>query len=304
MTENQPTNTGPEPVSRRGFLKLGGAMAASTAAAAGIAAYTLSRPAALKPATHLAAGRHAGDLPLDPTDAAWERRSRWAVALMVQNMVPPHVPELSVPEVQVAALHNGEQVAFLIEWADDEEDAIDAMAMFRDAVAVQLPVDPATTPGVTMGAIGQPVHIMQWRATWQRDVDLGRQGVQDAFPNLFHDAPPEALMGAEAARQFYPALAVGNPMARRDRTSPVEDLTAVGFGSLTSHETQTADGRGVHDRNGWHVVIVTPMAAGADKTALTPGISTSIAFAVWDGARGNRGSRKQWSNWTALEIEA
>lgn len=300
MSADNGTNSNTGSVGRRGFLKLAGAVAASTAAAGGIAAYTLNRP---KPATHLVAVRHEGDIPMDHTDRAWTRLPRWTVPLMVQNMVPPHAPALAVAEVRVSALRNSEHIAFLVEWDDDEEDAIDAMARFRDAVAVQLPVDPATQPGVTMGAAGQPVHIMQWRAAWQRDVDFGRQGVKDAFPNTFHDAPPEALMGEEAARQFYPALAVGNPMAQRDRTSPVEDLTAVGFGSLTSHESQTAAGRGIHDRNGWHVIISTPLAAGPDKTALAAGITTSVAFAVWDGASGNRGSRKQWSNWTELEIE-
>jgi hypothetical protein len=277
-----------EKVNRRNFLKVAGAVTVSGVVAA----------------THLVAHRHDGPLPMDPADRAWARLSAWTVPLQIQNLVPQHAPGLAVSEVRVKALHNGEQVGFWIEWDDNEEDAMDAMARFRDAVAVQLPIDPTTTPSVTMGAVNQPVHIMQWRASWQLDVDEGRRGPKDAFPNMFHDAPPEALMGEEAARVFYPALYVGNPMARRDRTSPVEDLTAVGFGSLTTHETQTATGRGAFDGRGWRVVLQTPLSAGAEKTALTPGITTVIAFAVWNGSHGNRGSRKQWSNWTDLEIEA
>jgi len=294
-----------EQVNRRGFLKFAGAMTASTAMAGGVLAYVLNRPRpeVRVPATHLVARRHSGEIPLDPADRAWALLSRWTVPLMVQNMVPQHASELAVPELRVAALRNDERIAFLIEWDDDSEDAVDAMARFRDAVAVQLPVDTTTTPGVTMGAPNQPVHIMQWRAAWQRDVDFGHQGVQANFPNLFHDAPPEALMGEAAARQFYPALAVGNPMAQRDRAWPVEDLTAVGFGSLTSHETQTATARGSFDGNGWHVIITSPLSAGSLKADLKPGLTTSVAFAVWDGGHGNRGSRKQWSNWAELEIE-
>src|SRR5690606_14269954 len=101
---------------------------------------------------------------------------------------------------------------------------------------------------------------------------------------------------------FYPALVANNPMARRGRTSPVEDLSAMGFGSLTSQAEQTASGRGVFER-GWHVILSTPLAGGEHKTALRPGLTTSIAFAIWDGGAGNRGSRKQWSNWTELELE-
>lgn len=300
MTPEASTDRTPTPVDRRRFLKVAGAMAASTAMATGIAARVLTRP---EPATHVVARRHQGDMPPDHQDRAWARTQPWSVPLLVQNLVAPHAPVLAIPELQVRALHNGERIAFLVEWADEAEDAVDSMARFRDAVAVQLPVDMATTPGVTMGAVNQPVHIMQWRAAWQRDVDLGRQGVREAFPNHFQDAAPEDLMGGEAATQFYPALVAGNPMARRERTSPVEDLSAVGFGSLTSQDEQTATGRGVFDR-GWHVVLSTPLAAGEHKTALRPGLTTSIAFAVWDGGGGNRGSRKQWSNWTDLELEA
>lgn len=291
-----------QPVSRRGFLKAAGVAAVGTAVASGIAVRELTRPA---PPAHLVAHRRSGEIPLDPNDRAWTGLARWPVPLLIQNMATPFAPALVVPEVRTRALHNGTHIGFHLEWDDPEADVVDAMARFRDAVAVQLPVDAAAlATGVTMGAVGQPVHIMQWRAAWQVDVDEGRKGVKDAFPNMFHDAPPEALMGEEAARQFYPALVAGNPMARRDRTSPVEDLGAVGFGSLTVHAEQTATGRGVRTPTGWRVVIVTPLAPGADKTALATGTTTNVAFAVWNGSAGNRGARKQWANWSPLEIEA
>lgn len=304
MTTQADPNQGqaPQPqVNRRGFLKLAGAVTASTAVVGAIAARELTRP---EPATHLVAHSHSGELPLDPDDRAWRRLGAWHVPMLIQNMVMPFASDLAVSEVRVRALHNGEQIAFRVEWDDDEEDLVDAMARFRDAVAVQLPVDAATTPSVTMGAVDQPVHIMQWRAAWQVDIDQGRRGVKDAFPHMFHDAPPEALHGEEAARVFYPALYVGNPMVARDRTSPVDDLIAMGFGSLTSHEAQTARGRGVFAERGWAVTLITPLAGGDGKTSLTPGITTSVAFAVWNGSKANRGSRKQWSNWTPLEIKA
>ncbi len=291
----------PETVSRRGFVKAAAAVAASTTVAASIGILELRRS---EPSNQLVARRARGDLPLDPADRAWARVRAWPVQMRVQNLTTPSVSELAVPEVSVRALHNGETMAFLIEWDDADEDSVDVMARFRDAVAVQLPVDPAAPVAVTMGAATQPVHIMQWRAAWQVDVDQGRRGVRDAFPNMYHDASPEALMGEEAARQFYPALVAGNPMARRDRTSPVEDLVAEGFGSLTAHAEQTATGRGVFTGKGWRVVIATPLQPGADKTSLAPGITTNVAFAVWNGSHGNRGARKQWADWTPLEIEA
>jgi len=290
-----------ETVSRRGFVKAAAAVAASTTLAASIGILELRRS---EPANGLVARYQKGDLPLDPSDRAWARVRAWTVPLAVQNLTTPFATELAVPQIAVRVLHNRESIGFHIEWDDGDEDNIDAMARFRDAVAVQFPVDPSAPVAITMGAATQPVHIMQWRAAWQVDVDLGRRGVHDAFPNMYHDAPPEALLGEEAARQFYPALVAGNPMARRDRTSPVEDLIAEGFGSLTAHAEQTANGRGEFTGKGWRVVIVTPLQPGADKTSLSPGLTTNVAFAVWNGSRGNRGARKQWADWTPLEIEA
>ncbi len=289
----------PQTVNRRELLKV--AAAAGGAVAAGLAVRELTHT---RRARQFLARRYDGEIPADPTDRAWTRLAAWTVPLQIQNLIPQHAPDLAVAELRVRALHNGARIGFRVEWDDDEEDLVDAMARFRDAVAVQLPVDPAMTPAVTMGTAGQPVHIMQWRASWQVDVDQGRRGVKDIFPNMFHDAPPEALAGEEAARVFYPALYVGNPMARRDRSSPVEDLVAVGFGSLTSHDEQTANGRGVFNSSRWSVTLISPLAGGEGKAALAPGILTSVAFAVWNGSHGNRGSRKQWSNWTELTIEA
>ena len=286
--------------SRRKLLKVAAATAGGVLAT-GLAINKRSRPTSTGA---LRARHHAGEIPIDPTDKVWARPKARTVPLAIQNLVPQHAPDLAVAELQVRALHNGEQIGFQVSWADAEQDSVDAMAKFRDAVAVQLPVDPASTPAVTMGAATQPVHILQWRASWQVDVDLGHQGVKDIFPNMYHDAPPEALAGEDAARIFYPARYLGNPMARRDRSSPVEDLVAGGFGSLTSQEVQTADGRGVYEEGRWSVTLITPMAGGEGKTALEPGLKTVVAFAVWNGSHGNRGSRKQWSNWTELEIEA
>ena len=300
-TDQTPPTEQRAPVNRRGFLKVAGAVAATTAVAAGIAVRELTQPS---PPKLLVAHRVDHELPLDPDDRAWRRLASWPVTMLAQNMVAPFAADLAVPELRAVALHNGTQIGFRVEWDDEQADQVDAMARFRDAVAVQLPVDPASVPAVTMGAVDQPVHIMQWRAAWQADVDLGRQGVQQTYPNLFHDAPPEALHGEEAARVFYPALYVGNPMARRDRTSPVDDLVAIGFGSLTTHEQQTAQGRGVFENGRWRVTLITPLDAGDGKTKLTPGITTSVAFAVWNGSHGNRGSRKQWANWSELQIEA
>lgn len=78
----------------------------------------------------------------------------------------------AVGAVQVSALHNGDVLAFRLQWSDPSEnrDPYDASA-FPDAAAIAFPVTPGA-PLITMGAPGAPITAWYWRA----DADTeGRQ---------------------------------------------------------------------------------------------------------------------------------
>lgn len=112
-------------------------------------------------------------------------------------------------------------------------------------------------------------------------------------------------MPVDQAKNWYPGWAVGNPLSQRDKRSPVEELVAVGFGTLTTHKEQEAIGKGVHDGRRWRVVIARPMkGAGTNKAEVVPGQTRQVAFAVWNGSAGQRGSRKQYALWVSMEVEA
>lgn len=298
------------PINRRTF-----AQAAVGVAAVGVAA-TLTGWSAVRHADegerepkHLSrritARKVSGDLPLDPTDSVWAELPAVTVPLQQQYMVEPRLdPEGMIPSIIVRSMHNGSQLGFHLSWADPARDNVEAAARFRDSVAVQLPVDATGPVGVVMGQPQRPVHLLHWRASWQRNIESGTDTVQDAFPNAVSDLSPEDVMSPERARGFYPALSAGNAMAVRDRTSPVEELVAEGFGTITTHAQQRADGKGVYSRGKWDVVIVVPLTGGQNQASLKPGDTTTVAVAVWNGARGNRGSRKQFGDWSELELEA
>lgn len=305
---------------RRAFIQTAGSIAAGSVLAAGIAAYVVSRPGA---AEKLVAHRRNGALPIDnPSADAWLDLDHYVVPMLMQQVTTPQPSELAVPELWVRAMHNGTDIAFHVEWGDAVVADIDKMAAFRDSVAVQLPVadEPdATAPktSVTMGlapgtaAGGQPatpaqtVHILHWKASWQYDVDKGRRTVKDIFPNMYNDVTPEGLLGEANSLVFYPGVFAGNSMSARERKTPIEELTASGFGSLTTHEKQGATGKGVNDHGRWRVVLAMPMDSGdASKARVTAGKSVPVAFAVWNGDKKNRGARKQYANWVPMEVEA
>jgi hypothetical protein len=281
------------------------ALAMGTAGAAALAVLGAGRARAADAAAAQAdvRARHVPVIPEDPSDAAWIGIGPVAVALLPQQMVPPMLAEGSIREVRLRALHDGRDIAFHLAWEDDAADDVNAMDRFTDAVAVQLPlVDDGTTP-VLMGAAGKPVHILHWKASWDREIRDGPRQVRDAFPYAVNELPPERVLGEEGARVVYPARYVGNLAASRDRASSVEELVAEGFGTLTTHERQRASGRGVLEHGRWRVVIRLPMAGDAGQVTLEPGAVHSFALAAWDGGRSNRGARKHWSDWRQLHVE-
>ena len=298
---------GPGGVSRRAFIQ-GAAGAGAAAAVAGAAGWLVTGGAdefeTEPPKNRIVARRASGSVPRDPGDATWRSLTSLAVPMLAQNMTTPRVKAPTIQTIALRSLHNGSEIGFHLEWADKAVDDIEAIARFRDSVAVELPVDPDRPTSVMMGQIGRPVHILHWRASWQSEMESGSRSVQRAFPNAVNEVTPEAVLGEEASRVYYPALYVGNLMASRKRTTPVEELIAEGFGTLTAQEDQRAEGRGVQSNGLWSVVIVVPISGSANQVSLKPGGMTRVALAAWDGGAGNRGARKQWSNWISLELES
>jgi hypothetical protein len=248
-----------------------------------------------------------GELPVDdPGAGAWRDTRANLVPLVPQQVVQPFLERAGVTELEVRALSNAVEVALLLEWADDSIDDLDGIRRYHDAVAVQLPVRAgAETPPLTMGAPGNAVHILQWRATWQRDIDSeGRTGVDQIYPNVTHDVMPDDILPPEAANLYWVGREAGNPLSKSIRSTPVEEVVAEGFGTVTHLPNQTARGHGRNDDGRWRVIVAVPSARPNVGEALSPGTSWPVSFAVWLGSDENRGGRKHISGWLPFEIEA
>jgi len=167
-----------------------------------------------------------------------------------------------------------------------------------------------------MGATGQIVNLWHWKADWQYDIDHGFRDVVDAYPNFWLDYYPQvagkppyrlpADFSTAQAKAYLAGWSAGNPLSNPMRATPIEDLNAVGFGTLTSQASQQQNvlGRGVWKDGRWYVVFARTLASAESNDAqLVPGQTTSVAFAVWDGAERQVGARKQLSTWTPLLIE-
>jgi DMSO reductase family type II enzyme heme b subunit len=197
---------------------------------------------------------------LDPASPAWERAPATDVLLR-----PLWLKEGYVDRVRVRSLHNGKEIAFLLEWDDPVMNAaVQRTEDFRDAAAVQFPITSVQLHGAgqpeppyLMGDAQGPVNIWQWKAD--------REG---------------------------------------NGRVPVENLAAAGFGTLTTQLSQDVKGKGIWTDGKWRVALSRAMAGGGEVAEFAPGKVMPIAFSVWNGAMSQVDGEKSLSTWSYLEIEA
>lgn len=255
----------------------------------------------------LYATRIDGGLPVDdPFARAWDGARPVDVLLSGQPVVPPKLLEPTVASVRVRALTDGAAVAILLEWPDEtaDESAL-GVDEFADSAAIQFALGSGAS--ICMGMQAGGLNIWHWKADWAADL-AARRDVGDAWPNApddlhFAPGPPGDALGEDG---FLAGRAAGNPRSAATLPSAVEDLNAIGFGSLT---TQAEAGQNVHGASGhrdgaWRVVMSRSLLPGDPNDApLRPGATaTVVAFALWDGARGDRDGQKSVSSWVALSI--
>jgi hypothetical protein len=247
----------------------------------------------------LVAGRSEEAVPLDdPSAAVWKRSVPIEVPLSAQLSVPPMGG--GARTVTARALHDGTRLYIRLEWSDDTRDvATDRVTDFSDAAAIEYPVAPGEpVPAFCMGNPDAPVNIWHWKASWQAAVESGGPvDVADAYPNMQVDLYP-----FEDDDAFYPSRAAGNVPARVDRTSPVDNLLAGSFGTLTAAPDQMVQGTGKWQDGKWRVVLARDFRVTGEYTQFSEGENTSIAFAVWDGAKQERDGMKSVSSFVTLDV--
>ncbi len=253
-------------------------------------------------------------LPLNDSSASlWDEATAIEIPLSAQNVSVPMLLEPSVRSLTARALHNERQIAILVEWEDvTKNDQNIRVQDFRDAVAVQFPLV-QTQPFFCMGQQGGSVNIWHWKADWNAKLAT-RQDVDTTYPNMYVDDYTFANTEAGAAStveeyqdiNYLPALAAGNLFASPSHLTPVEDIIAGGFGTLTSQgaKGQNVQGHGEWADGKWQVIFSRTMdSEEANDIQLSPGRVYSMAFAAWDGEHQERNGQKSTSQWVSLQLE-
>jgi hypothetical protein len=133
-----------------------------------------------------------------------------------------------------------------------------------DAAAIQLPIEPSHLPYQCMGQSTSRVNIWQWKAALERE----------ALDNM--GALPREGAGVRNL--------ASNGICKAAETPGIEP-------QVYSY----------HDGHMWHVVFKRALSKGDEGSApLAPGTNTAVAFAVWNGARGETRGMKAVSTWNTL----
>lgn len=251
------------------------------------------------------------ELPAHPDAGAWARATPVNLHLM-----PLWWRDDRPEELTVRALHDGKDLALLLVWRDDTQDATAMRPQdFRDAAAIEI-ARSADPPFFAMGEAGQSVDIWMWKAERQADLDPAFQDLEKVYPNLGIDSYPNLskspleqplrrALTLDSDPVFVTAWGAGNIVADPTRQSAAEDLTARGFGTLRARPRpdQLVEARGVYGTDSYRVMFRRALAArGAERVTLEPGATVPIAFAVWNGNAGDRDGKKSVTVWQDLEL--
>ena len=243
--------------------------------------------------------RAAASIPRDdPFATFWNDIPPVEVALSTQNLTRP-MGGGTVAAIQLRAVHDGKRLYILSEWSDDTQDvAVDTTTSFTDAAAVEfLSAGASRLPSFCMGDPGAGVNIWHWKADWQQEIDAGVDPGRIGYANMQVDQYPQ-----EGDPLFQTGLAAGNPLSALEHESPVENLVAAQYGTLTHADLQDVGGIGRWKDGRWRVLFVRSLESDEGSPAFAPGGKTNAAFAVWDGSDGQRDGMKSVSQFVDLEI--
>lgn len=223
-----------------------------------------------------------GALPSAPDDPAWAKVPPMTLPLSGQVITRPVWPEPTARALVVRSVHNGTEIAFLLEWQDNTKNDRLTPGTFRDGVAIGLPLGDAPA-FFCMGQLDHYINIWHWKADWQSDID--RRAARQS----------ERKEGGVRTFEVIPR-----------RVSSVEDLIGGGFSTLTTKEKQgRVQGKAFWKDGVWHVVMRRSLASEEqeNEAKLIPGRVQTVSFAVWNGENKERNGQKAVAPWFQLVID-
>ena len=247
---------------------------------------------------NIAARKVGGEIPTDPLDDFWKEGTFVALEMDPQMITNPMWPNPSTRWIRVKAARNDKDIAVMLTWIDStQNDEMIRSEQYKDQAAIMFPVNQeGEEPPFTMGGDGEWVNIWQWKASWESSAD-------NAGKEYFPEPDMDMEKGFKGQVESYnPGKVSGNIFADSSkRRSPIEDLNAEGFSTLTTQDQQDIDGKGKWFDNRWAVVFKRALVNNDENDSQFTTTKTPIAFAIWNGGNKERNGQKAVTQFHILE---
>jgi DMSO reductase family type II enzyme heme b subunit len=233
--------------------------------------------------------------------ALWSKAKFETVVLYPQTAIEfndkkanAHVANMKGKKAQVAALHDGKNIAIMVKWADKTKDVEQCMSsdVYTDGFALQFAgvtkkVEPL--PYIGMGSAGRPVVVHLQKATAKVYEPNGNKDVSTQI-----NRQQTGVFGQELAE--YDAK-----VASLAKTDYEKVFVAEGFRSTTEIKDNSVKSNAamVHGSEGWSGTLSRPLK---DEYVNLSG-TVPVAIAVWDGSTMGRNGLKNLSSWVAINLE-
>jgi DMSO reductase family type II enzyme heme b subunit len=213
--------------------------------------------------------KFSGDIPVSPDSKFWNSPQgpvKTTVDLGPQLITNPQWPNPFVKKVLISVARTESQIAVRLEWEDDSVDnGTGQSRLYTDQAAIMFPLNSnKEVPPITMGGEGFPVNIWQWKAVRQVTANAAKK---DSNASL----------------------------------TPVEDMSAEGFSTLTRQNEQNVSGKGLRTKKGWQVVFKRNLANQDEQDVQFAG-STPMAVAIWNGGNRETNGQKGLAGWILLQF--
>jgi DMSO reductase family type II enzyme heme b subunit len=145
------------------------------------------------------------------------------------------------------------------------------------------------------------IFLVEWEDKTEDREEINRL---DKFPDACALMLPQGEINDATAASLMMGFLVPVEIWYWKSGLPAENIRGNGPGTLETKQTQPVLAKGFYSQGKWHVIFKRPLDPGSrDDFYFKTGTTTKMAFAVWDGAKQERGPQKSISDWIRLYIE-
>jgi len=249
------------------------------------------------PYSMLILAKHVDDaIDLAKGAASFEGAKVSRVPIVGQIMEPGRNFAPAAHSIEVQAIHDATDVAFLLRWND-----MSAETTGSNAPTIAVPIEEEEAPPKAAAA-GQQVD------EWGEPI-AAPEGAPAAAPaETFSDAVAIQLPLTVPTGPRKPYFLFGDPtngvdLWFADLARPSADqYTAKGSAAITANDAAEVTSVATYDRGQWTVILKRGLTSSSG-VPFVQGQFLPIAFSTWDGGSHERGNKRGLTQWASLYVE-